>query len=440
METFAPAIAALVAPPDPLADDAYLRLGDLLERNELHTVVQPLVWLDGGDLAGAEAFTRGPAGHDLECPDRLFAAAHACGYVREFDMHCLRSALARAWALGFLDEDVALFVNVEPSTFDRALVHDVAAMRDNLAPDTRLFLEVSERGLAANAAAILGACDEARALGLGIVLDDIGADPNCLALLPFIAPDVVKLDRQLIGAHDRTVAAAIVGAVNAYAEDSGALIVAERIENEQDLQWATAIGAHIGQGWYFAHAGTDISFDAAIEPVTRIAGPVKPPRTPFSLVARTFGVRVATKAEVVAMSRDLERVATGWHAGAVTVAATFQHHKHFTPATAAFYGDRLAGSPLVAVFGVDMPSQPVTATAAAAGVHGVRGVALDADDPLAREWNVVVVGPHYAAALLARDLGDVDVPDAERRFEFVVTHRRDVVLSAARSLFARLCV
>ena len=435
METFAPPIAAAVAPPDPLADDAYLRLADLLERNDLHTVVQPLVWLDGGDLAGADAFTRGPTGHDLEHPERLFAAAHTCGQARQLDMHCVRSALARAWALGFLDEDVALFVNVEPSTFDRSMVRDIAAMRDNLAPETRLFLEINERGIAANAPEILGACDEARSLGLGIALDDTGADPTALALLPFIAPDVVKLDSRLIRAHDRTVAAAIVGAVNAYAEDSGALIVAERIEDESDLRWATAIGAHIGQGWYFARPGVDISFDAAIEPVTRIAGPVKAPHTPFALVARTFGIGVATKAELVAMSRNLERVATGWLAGSVTFAATLEHRKHFTPATAAFYGDHLVDAPLVAVFGVDMPSHPV-----GTGASTVRGVALTADDPLAREWNVVVVGPHYAAALLARDLGDVDVPDGERRFEFVVTHRRDVVLSAARSLFARLAV
>jgi hypothetical protein len=44
---------------------------------------------------------------------------------------------------------------------------------------------------------------------------------------------------------------------------------------------------------------------------------------------------------------------------------------------------------------------------------------------------------HYSGALIARDLGD-DGPDADRRYEFVVTHDRDLVLDASRSLMARI--
>jgi hypothetical protein len=50
---------------------------------------------------------------------------------------------------------------------------------------------------------------------------------------------------------------------------------------------------------------------------------------------------------------------------------------------------------------------------------------------------VTVLGPHYAAALIARDLGDTG-PDHERRFEFVVTHDRDLVVAASRSLMSRV--
>src|SRR3954468_17150528 len=33
-----------------------------------------------------------------------------------------------------------------------------------------------------------------RRLGLGVALDDVGADRRSLALMPFVAPDVIKLD------------------------------------------------------------------------------------------------------------------------------------------------------------------------------------------------------------------------------------------------------
>ena len=50
---------------------------------------------------------------------------------------------------------------------------------------------------------------------------------------------------------------------------------------------------------------------------------------------------------------------------------------------------------------------------------------------------VCAVGPHFAGMLAAKDLGD-DGPDRERRFEMVVTHDRDLVLEAARSLLDRI--
>jgi DICT domain-containing protein len=67
----------------------------------------------------------------------------------------------------------------------------------------------------------------------------------------------------------------------------------------------------------------------------------------------------------------------------------------------------------------------------------VRGVSLGPGDPLRGEWDVIMVGPHFAAALVARDRGD-DGPDADRRFGFVITHDRDLVIRAAQPLLDRL--
>jgi hypothetical protein len=48
-----------------------------------------------------------------------------------------------------------------------------------------------------------------------------------------------------------------------------------------------------------------------------------------------------------------------------------------------------------------------------------------------------VVGPHFAAALTGRDLGDHG-PELERRFDFAITYDRDLAVDCARSLFARI--
>lgn len=108
--------------------------------------------------------------------------------------------------------------------------------------------------------------------------------------------------------------------------------------------------------------------------------------------------------------------------------ATFQKARRFTPRTAALYERLAADRPLVAALGVEMPSEPAP---------GVRGQAIDADEALRGQWNVVILGAHIAGALVAADLGD-EGPDLERRFDFVISYERELVVGAASSLIARI--
>lgn len=69
--------------------------------------------------------------------------------------------------------------------------------------------------------------------------------------------------------------------------------------------------------------------------------------------------------------------------------------------------------------------------------RGVRGGLLVAGDPLLGEWDVAVLGPHFAGAQVARDLGDTG-PDRSRRFEVAVTHDRSLVVDLATTLMSRI--
>jgi DICT domain-containing protein len=110
------------------------------------------------------------------------------------------------------------------------------------------------------------------------------------------------------------------------------------------------------------------------------------------------------------------------------ILSAFQEAKNFTKATVRRYETLARGASLVAAFGVGLGDTPA---------HGVRGAALDPDDELTGEWSVVVIGPHFAGALVGRDLGDTG-PDRDRRFVFATTYDRALVLQAARTLMARI--
>ena len=108
--------------------------------------------------------------------------------------------------------------------------------------------------------------------------------------------------------------------------------------------------------------------------------------------------------------------------------ATFEDADLFTDKTRERYATLAQGLAFVAAFGHGM--QPVPAPQ-------VVGVTLDRDEPLAKEWVVISIGPHQNSAMIARDLGD-DRPDLERRFEYALLAGRDIIERAARSLMLRM--
>ena len=96
-----------------------------------------------------------------------------------------------------------------------------------------VVLEITERALAARPAELLRTVERVRELGWGVALDDVGADSMSLAFMPLLRPDVVKLDLRLVQERPGPAIAEIMNAVNAYAERTGALVLAEGIETER---------------------------------------------------------------------------------------------------------------------------------------------------------------------------------------------------------------
>lgn len=379
---------------------------------------QPIVDLATGEVVAHEALARGPAGTDLKSPAALFAAAREEDRVTELDRACQRASVAGAPASG------TLFVNVEPSSLGSADATDLVA-----ASDLPAVLEVTERALAHSPGRILTSLRRARAQGLAIAVDDFGAEEAALALLPFLAPDVIKLDLSLVQDRPDADVARWVSAALAEAERSGATILAEGIETDTHLERARALGARLGQGWHLGRPAAEPRPVAPAPSWTPSHGALAPPGpgSPFDVVARVREVRPCTKPMLIALSHHLEALAHGAGGPAVVLGA-FQHARHLTPDTRRRYRALAEVCAFTAAFGEGLGPAPVP---------GVRGAPLAAGDPLLGEWSVVVVGPHLGAALVARDLGDTG-PEHLRRFDYAVTHDRSLAVAAAHTLLGRL--
>lgn len=411
-------------------DDA-AELDRILSHGQIRSVFQPIVELDTGLTVAYEALARGPECSPLVDPDRLLAAARQCGRLSELDGTCQDAAMEAALRAG-LTGSWRVFVNVEPQAAQDALEApgDVPSAQGGQPSRLCVIAELTERSLTADPPQLMNLVARVRSRGWGVALDDVGADRNSLALLPLIRPDVVKLDLRVIQQRPSADIAEIFSAVNAEAERSGTTVLAEGIENGDHLNTARALGATLGQGWLFGRPGQPQK-SAAPPAASTIrltrCGPEASAESPFDLLAAAVPPRLARKDLLIETSKHLEYQAMR-SGEATAVLATFQDAAFFTPATRRRYRQLAQCAAFVGVLGRGMPLAPAP---------GIRGGHLSPADPILSDWNIAVIGPHFASCLAARDLGDRG-PDRQRRFEFVLSHNRELAIKAATALFTRI--
>ena len=397
-------------------------IAQLIADDALRMVFQPVVDLESRQVLGHEALLRGPEGTDLEAPIELLRRAEAEGTVTELDFACRRIAVLQAMAAG-LGSSSTLFVNVEPDGEHAGCAPGDEELFDRAGQELRIVLEVTERQVVTSPAALLRTVDWARERSWGIAIDDLGADPMSLAMMPFLEPDVIKLDLSLIQDRPSADIGQVVSAVLSQSERSGATILAEGIETPEHLEAAMAMGATIGQGWLLGRP-TAVPVAADARPTRTIpllrAGPPRVELTPFAVVRASRPLRRGNRALLVGIANHLEEQAMAWHDNPV-ILSTFHRGEELSADTASRYEQLAKAGSFVVVIRPDEPATPL----------GVRGATFSGDHRLAGEWCVIVVGAHYAGALVARDLGD---HDGERWYDFAVTHDRQLVVDAGRAL------
>ncbi|SFA45605.1 EAL domain, c-di-GMP-specific phosphodiesterase class I (or its enzymatically inactive variant) [Rhodococcoides kroppenstedtii] len=418
----------------------------LAEVWSVRSVYQPIVALNTGEVVGFEALARWPTVPDVDV-GQVFSSAAARGVLPELDWACRLAALAGAADAG-LTTAHSVFVNVEPH--NGPLIPDYARRTlDGFEWPINVVIELTERALLSDPATLLAVVEAARRLGCSVALDDVGSNDATVTMLDFVAPDIIKLDRVLVQSDPDPGQVRLIAAVLAHAEFTGATILAEGVEDAEHLARAHALGATLGQGWLLGKPGplplVPTRFWGTAKQVGRSARPSRPASTPFPLrpgrpapdvavpqvpsdLLDGIGPVTARKAFVLTLARHLEdhaRVASE----PLVVLSAIQRARWFSPEVVARYGELAAKHPFVAALAVGLEDEPAP---------GVRSAALDPTERFANEWTVTVVGRHYFAALIARDLGDVGVDDDDRRFDFVLTHDRATVVAAARSMMKRV--
>jgi EAL domain-containing protein (putative c-di-GMP-specific phosphodiesterase class I) len=223
--------------------------GILSDPQVLSMVFQPIIDVVNNEVVAVEALARFDV-TPYRSPDVWFNEAHENGFGVELELLAITRALAE---LPMLPVSVALSINAGPQTVMAPGFHEAILG----VPAHRVIVELTEHNAIDDYPGLVDSLRSLRQKGTRISIDDTGSGYSSLAHILKLAPDLIKLDRDLVSGIDvDPVRRALAAALVSFAAETGAQIVAEGVETEDELVVLRQLGLRYAQGYYLGRPVT----------------------------------------------------------------------------------------------------------------------------------------------------------------------------------------
>jgi len=258
-----------VRPTRPPFTDTAIR--NVLDQRAVRCVYQPVVNLRTQEIFAYEALARSQS-PDFDGPISLFAAAVEHNCTGELGRMLREMAIEEV-------PNHKLFVNIHPAELNEKWL---VQPNDPIFQHTQdLYLEITESIPLSHFQLCQSILSEVRGRGVHLVVDDLGAGYSNLKYIVDLNPRVVKLDRGLIaGLTQGSRLYTLVRSVVSLCRELGAMVVAEGIETEEELDAVIAAGANFAQGYLLARPSMPLP------PVTWPGGTVRNERKKTPTLSR----------------------------------------------------------------------------------------------------------------------------------------------------------
>jgi diguanylate cyclase (GGDEF)-like protein len=231
-----------------------IQLRRAIEEGQLEVFYQPKLELASGRLNSAEALVRWrhPT-RGMVPPGEFIGLAEETGLIADIGQFVLRQACRQAceWMRDGL-APIRVSVNLSVHQLRQGkLVTLVRQVLDEtgLMPEY-LELELTESQLLDSVEHIISTFQQLRELGVKLAIDDFGTGYSSLSYLKRFPVDYVKIDQAFIrGLNEGTEDAAITRAIIAMAHSLELKVVAEGVEDCQQLDFLKAHGCDEVQGY-----------------------------------------------------------------------------------------------------------------------------------------------------------------------------------------------
>lgn len=210
------------------------------------SVKQPILDLRLEKTIGYEFLSRTNIG-GFEMPGEFFNFSMENNILSVVDQRCLEVALEAARGVSPASEK---HVNLFPSTMAELQPEQFSKLFPPVSLCGAYCVEVSEQQILGDPSYLTHVVQELKKRKIGVAIDDVGFGRSCLESLIVLQPDVIKVDKRLVQniSHDKS-QKEMLRRLLSVVESLNTKIIAEGIENREDLETLKELGVSYGQGF-----------------------------------------------------------------------------------------------------------------------------------------------------------------------------------------------
>lgn len=228
-----------------------------LQDGQFEVYYQPKYYIDSLKLAGAEALIRwNHPQRGLVPPIEFIPLFEKNGFIVQLDLFVFITVCKdiRKW----LDEGidvVPISVNLSRKHLGNPNFLQVFknVIKQYDIPPNLIEFEITESTVFENGAALLKLLNNIHDIGCMLSMDDFGTGYSSLNMLKDIPVDVLKLDREFLNdASENARGKEIVSSIVSLAKKLKIHVVAEGVEDAEQLKFLQGVSCDIAQGYYFS--------------------------------------------------------------------------------------------------------------------------------------------------------------------------------------------
>ena len=228
-----------------------------LQDGQFEVYFQPKININTRAITGSEALVRWkhPTNGYIS-PELFVPVAEEAGMIIELGEWILRTACKATYDLqqsGYAGLNIAVNISAVQFTDGNLLPLVNKALKDSKLNPEYLELEITESAVMHDPEEVINSLHQLSAFGMSLAIDDFGTGYSSLAYLKRFPVNTLKIDRAFItDISSDNDDVAIVEAVLGLGKHFNMKVVAEGVEDEDQLQFLKAQGCDIAQGFYIS--------------------------------------------------------------------------------------------------------------------------------------------------------------------------------------------